>query len=126
MKYFAIIIALFTAQAMASERVNIVCAFDAVASGYTSKFYSTNLILNDDHFFNDDGNSGYNGKAIFGNGDDALTSNFEFGIYDGNKYHKLYAFSGLSFNKLATWSLNTGNVSCTMTRGWHEEYYSEF
>ena len=101
----------------ATERVNLTCKFDAVASGYVNKLYSANLILENDKFYNADGSSGNNRNAIFANGTNSYQE-FSFQIYDGNKFRGLYANNGLKYNIPVTWTLNTGEVTCTMKRGW--------
>jgi len=109
--------------ANATERVNVACKFDAVAAGYVSKVYSTNLILEKNRLYNADGSSGNNRNAIFGNGDDDYKLSFQ--IFDGNEYRRLSSGDGLKYNIFATWTLNTGEVTCVMTRGWGSSYYSD-
>ena len=117
MKKLIALLVLAVGIASATERVNLTCKFDAIASGYVNKLYSANLILADDQFYNADGSSGNNGNAIFANepNNDFI---FSFQIYDGTEFHDLYANNGLKYDIPVTWALNTGEVTCTMTRGW--------
>lgn len=110
--------------ASATERVNLTCEFDAVALGYVNKLYSVNLILENDRFYNADGSSGYKRNAIFANGTNRLEK-FSFQIFDGNNYRELDSYNGLKYNIPATWTLNTGEVTCTMKRGWGGSYYGD-
>jgi len=125
MKKLIALLVLAVGIASATERVNLTCKFDAIASGYVNKLYSANLILENDNFYNAfynaDGSSGNNRNAIFANG----TNNYSFQIYDGNEFHELYSSDGLKYNIPATWPLNTGEVTCTMTRGWGSSYYGD-
>ncbi|MCK9428561.1 MAG: hypothetical protein M0R17_00950 [Candidatus Omnitrophica bacterium] len=96
------------------------CRFDAVAAGYASKAYSVNLILDDNNLYNADGSSGHNRKAIYANG-----GAFSFDIFDGNEYRGLRSDYGLRYGIPATWTLNTGEVTCTISHGWSDDYYQD-
>jgi hypothetical protein len=123
MKNILALLILIICGANATERVNLTCKFDAIAVGYINKLYSANLILENDKFYNSDGSRGNNSNAIFANGNTIW--DFSFQIFDGNEYRELYSYHGLKYNIPATWSLNTGEVTCIMTRGWGSSYYKD-
>lgn len=120
---FTLILTLLVAVANATERVNLTCKFEAVAAGYVSKVYSVNLILEGNAVYNADGSHGNNRNAIFANG--TKYSDFSFQLYDGNEYRGLSSDDGLKYNIPATWTLNTGEVTCVMKRGWGNSYYGD-
>jgi hypothetical protein len=123
-----LILVLFVTIANATERINLTCKFDAVATGYVSKVYSVNLILEGNAVYNADGSRGNNRNAIFANGStntDTKYSDFSFQVYDGNEYRGLRSEDGLQYNIPATWTLNTGEVTCVMKRGWGSSYYGD-
>ncbi len=125
---FTLILTLLVAVANATERVNLTCKFEAVAAGYVSKVYSVNLILEGNALYNADGSHGNNRNAIFANGSttsDTKYSYFSFQLYDGNEYRSLRSADGLKYNIPATWTLNTGEVTCVMKRGWGNSYYGD-
>lgn len=124
MKKLLALLTLIFCGAHATERVTLTCKFDAVAAGYVNKLYSANLILENDKLYNSDGSSGNNRNAIFANGSNSYQE-FSFQIFDGNEYRGLYASNGLKYNIPATWTLNTGEVTCSMKRGWSNSYYSD-
>lgn len=123
-KMFSLILVLFATIVSATERVNLTCKFDAVATGYVSKVYSVNLILERGKFYNSDGSSGNNRNAIFANGSNSYMS-FSFQVYDGNEYRGLRSDDGFKYNIPVTWTLNTGEVTCVMKKGWGSSYYGD-
>ena len=95
---FILILTLLVAVTNATERVNMTCKFDAIASGYVSKTYSVNLILEGNAAYNADGSHGNNRNAIFANGStnyDSKYSDFSFRPYDGNEYRGLRSADGV-------------------------------
>ena len=124
-KLFSLILAFLATMVNATERVNLTCKFDAIAAGYVDKLYSANLILENDKLYNSDGSSGNNRNAIFANGSDKYYEEFSFQIFDGNEYRGLYTNYGLKYNIPVTWTLNTGEVTCVMKRGWGSSYYGD-
>lgn len=133
MKKLLLLLALAAFGASASERVNMTCEFDALAAGYTSKSYSVNLILADGYLYNQDGSTGrFQGKSIYaGSQDDPwFYGRHYYGIHlsDGSSYRLLNPpSSGWSYAgewSTMRWSLNAGTISCTLTKGWTQEYYT--
>ena len=133
MKKLLLLLTLVAFGASASERVNMTCEFDALAAGYTSKSYSVNMILADGDLYNQDGSTGrFQGKSIYaGSQDDPwFYGRHYYGIHlsDGSSYRLLNPpSSGWSYAgewSTMRWSLNAGTISCTLTKGWTQEYYT--
>ena len=98
MKFLCAMILLLVQFASATECVTMFCSFNAIASGYVSKTYSVNLILEGNAAYNADGSHGNNRNAIFANGStnyDSKYSDFSFRPYDGNEYRGLRSADGL-------------------------------
>lgn len=121
MKTVCLFLALFICTAEATERVNMTCKFDAVAVGYVSKIYSVDLVKNGATFYNSDGSLGNSmNKALYAKN----SYGSSLSVYDGRDFHTL-AMDDQNFETTSTWSINTGEVTCVMRRGWFQEYYTE-
>jgi hypothetical protein len=118
MKNLSITVLLLVIRTFSAEQVTMTCKLDAIASGYTDKSYSVNLILSNDKLFNQDGSIGeFQQNEIFGEGDYW----FDFRIFDGDKFRNIDGPSEWKIGQITNWTMNIGNLSCYMKKGWIAE-----